>query len=252
MKMRKKLGIVLVIGLVLIYLMAINVFGYSYTTSLVPDKTSVAKGDSVVVTIKLSGIDAGNGLFNFSAVLNYDTEVFEEVTQASFEASQDNGWTVSYDQSTKKMLFENTRLVTTEQNIGTITLRAKSEVSASSATIGLTEITALNDADSIPGTDISTTVQISDVSSGGGLNPGQNTTNTPGNSLTTNGLNTTNDAPADGNFINEIENMIGTNDTSDDDVPYTGTEDYVLPLIIIAIVLGVISFVNYKKLGADK
>ena len=46
--------------------------------------------------------------------------------------------------------------------------------------------------------------------------------------------------------------MIGTNDTSDDDVPYTGTEDYVLPLIIIAIVLGVISFVNYKKLGADK
>ena len=29
MKMRKKLGIVLVIGLVLIYLMAINVFGYS-------------------------------------------------------------------------------------------------------------------------------------------------------------------------------------------------------------------------------
>ena len=51
---------------------------------------------------------------NFSAVLNYDTEVFEEVTQASFEASQDNGWTVSYDQSTKKMLFENTRLVTTE------------------------------------------------------------------------------------------------------------------------------------------
>ena len=204
MKMRKKLGIVLVIGLVLIYLMAINVFGYSYTTSLVPDKTSVAKGDSVVVTIKLSGIDAGNGLFNFSAVLNYDTEVFEEVTQASFEASQDNGWTVSYDQSTKKMLFENTRLVTTEQNIGTITLRAKSEVSASSATIGLTEITASNDADSIPGTDISTTVQISDVSSGGGLNPGQNTTNTPGNSLTTNGLNTTNDAPADGNFINEI------------------------------------------------
>ncbi len=43
MKMRKKLGIVLVIGLVLIYLMAINVFGYSYTTSLVPDKLQLQK-----------------------------------------------------------------------------------------------------------------------------------------------------------------------------------------------------------------
>lgn len=248
MKMRKKLGIVLVIGLFLIYLMTINVIGYSFTTSLVPDKTSIAKGDTVVVTVKLSGIDAGNGLFNFSAVLNYDTEVFEEVTQASIVASQNGGWTATYEPSTKKILLENTSLVNTDSDIATITLRVKADATATSATIGLTEIKAANEAQEISGTDISTTVQISNTSSGG-TTGGNLVTNTPSNGTLSNSVN---NQAADDNFINEVENMIGTNDTSDEDVPYTGTENYVFPLIIIAIILGVISFINYKRIDSTK
>ncbi len=251
MNMRKKLGIVLVIGLILIFLMTMSVLGYSYTTNLVPDKTSVAKGDTVVVTIKLSGIDAGNGLFNFSAVLNYDTEVFEEVTQGSIAATQNSGWTVTYEPSTKKMLLENASLVNSDSDIATITLRVKADAAATSASIGLTEIKASNEAEEIAGTDISTTIQISNTA-GGGTGGGNLVTNTPSNEPTGNTLTPGTNEPANGNFINEVENMIGTNDTSDEDVPYTGSENYVLPLIVIAIVLGVISFVNYKKLDSTK
>lgn len=246
MNMRKKLGIVLLIGLALIYLMTSNVFGYSFTTSLTPDNTSVAKGGTVVITVNLSGIDAGRGLFNFSAVLNYDTEVFEEVASSNIVAATDGGWTGSYTPDTKSFLLENPNWVTTDQDIATITLRVKSDTTATSATVGLTEITASNESGEITGTDISTTIQITDGTGGGTLTP-ENTTN--GNQIAINTTNTTtNDVPADQNFINEITELTEGNDTSDDDVPYTGTEDYVLPLIIIAIVLGVISFINYRKL----
>lgn len=244
MNMRKKLGIVLIIGLILIYAMTSNVLGYSFTTTLTPDNTSVSKGGTVVVTIKLSGIDAGKGLFNFSAVLNYDTEVFEEVTSSDIVAVADGGWTCTYSADTKKILLENTNWVTTDQDIATITLRVKSDTTASSATVGLTEVKAANESEEISGTELSTSIQIINGSGGGAVIP-QNTTT--GNEITSNTIGN-NDVPADENFINEIEGLTDENDTSDEDVPYTGTENYIVPLIVIALILGVISFINYKKL----
>ena len=52
---------------------------------------------------------------------------------------------------------------------------------------------------------------------------------------------------------NESNNPVATQGsnvttTKNEAVPYTGAEEYVVPLMLIVAILGIVSFVNYKKL----
>ena len=236
MSIKKKLTIVLVMGLTLIYLLTSNVFGYSYKTELVPESSSASKGGTVVVKIKLSGIDAGKGIFNYSAILNYDTEVFENVTSNDIVGSTSNGWAVTYSSDTKKILLENTNWVTTDQEIATITFKVKSGATATSATVGLSNITASNESEEIKGTDTSTIISITEA--GQIITPEENKIEVIG------GNNTIVNEP----IVNEVPIAIENNTTSNEDLPYAGSEDYIVPLMAIVVILGVISFINYKKI----
>lgn len=223
MNIKKKLVAVLIIALSLMYLMTNIVFGYSFTTSLEPSSSTVAKGGTVDIKIKLSGIDAGEGIYNFSAVLNYETSVFEDITADNISIESSSGWQKTYSSDTKKLLLDNASYIKDDQTIATITLKAKSEVQVTSSTFGLTEVKAANMEGEIQGKEISTVIQIGD-----------------------------NNIVVDENFANEVNNLIDEKNESNSDVPYTGIEDYVVPLIAIVIVLGVISFINYRKLDPNK
>lgn len=234
MSIKKKLTIVLLIGLSLIYLLTSNVFGYSYKAVLTPESSSVAKGGTIAIKIKLTDIDAGKGLFNFSAILNYDTEVFEEVTSSDIVANTTNGWGVTYSSDTKKILLENTNWVTTEQEIATITLKVKDATTATSATVGLTNIAASNESEEIKYVDTSTTISINE-----------------GGAIIIGGDNEVTNEPVINQISNESDEneiIIENETTTNEDIPYAGSEDYVVPLMAIVVILGVISFINYKKI----
>lgn len=229
MNIRKKLVVVLIIALSVMYLMTNIVFGYSFTTSLEPSSSTVSKGGTVNIKINLSGIDAGEGIYNFSAVLNYENSVFEDITADNISIESSSGWQKTYSSDTKKLLLDNASYIKDDQTIATITLKAKSEVQVTSSTFGLTEVKAANMEGEIQGKDISTVIQIGD-----------------------NTIIGSNNTIVDENFADEVNNLIDGKNESNSDVPYTGIEDYVLPLITIVIVLGVISFINYRKLDPNK
>lgn len=248
MNIKKKLVAVLIIALSLMYLMTNIVFGYSFTTSLEPSSSTVAKGGTVDIKIKLSGIDAGEGIYNFSAVLNYETSVFEDITADNISIESSSGWQKTYSSDTKKLLLDNASYIKDDQTIATITLKAKSEVQVTSSTFGLTEVKAANMEGEIQGKEISTVIQIGE---GGGQIPVTNEVPTI-NETENNPIIGDNNIVVDENFANEVNNLIDEKNESNSDVPYTGIEDYVVPLIAIVIVLGVISFINYRKLDPNK
>jgi len=237
--MRKKLIVVFVMSVVLIALMTRNIFAASYKTSIVPSSTTVAPGGSVTLTIKISSIDAGNGIWNFSTVFDYDTTVFEEISDENISVDTTTGWQkTSYTQDTKKLILENTSFVTSDQDIVTITLKAKSDASATSSTFSLKNVTASNSEGDIAGQDVSTTLTIGE---GGGeiIISNEIVTNDP----------VINEV--DPGFENEVNEMLNQNTSSGETVPYTGVEDYIVPLIAVVVVLGIVSFINYKRLDEN-
>ena len=40
-----------------------------------------------------------------------------------------------------------------------------------------------------------------------------------------------------------------TTTVNNEDMPYTGASSYIIPLMLAVLTLGIISFVNYKKIG---
>lgn len=245
MNIKKRLIIIVLIVLSLIYLMTKNVLGYSFTTSLEPSSSTVAKGGTVDIKINLSGINAGDGLYNFSAVLNYDNTVFEDITESSIVEEASAGWKRTYSADTKKLLLDNASYVKDNQTIATIKLKVKSEVQVESSTFGLTEVKAANMEGEIQGKEISTVIQIGE---GEGAIPVTNEAPADNNPIVIGDDNSS----VDENFANEVNNLVDDDNTSNSDVPYTGMEDYIVPLIAVVIVLGVISFINYKKLDPNK
>ena len=100
--MKKKINLVILFTILLIGLMVTSVFAFSFTASLTPSATTVAPGKELIVTLKVSNIDAGDkGLSAISGVLIYDTSAFEAVTESSIDEL--NGWTVTYTASTGKI-----------------------------------------------------------------------------------------------------------------------------------------------------
>lgn len=235
MSMRKKLFVVFVMSVLFIALFTKDIFAASYKTSIVPSSTSVAPGGSITLTIKIASIDAGNGIWNFSAVFDYDTSIFENITDDDVKVDTTLGWSKSYTPDSKKLILENGNFITTDQDLATITLRVKADATATSGTFTLKDVKASNSESEIAGQEVSTTLSISNdavepIPPENGIEPENNI------------------VEPDLNFANEVNEMLNQDTSSNEDVPYAGAEDYIVPLIAIVVVLGVISFVNYKRL----
>ncbi len=238
MSMRKKLVVVMLIVLVLLCLTKSNVMAASFKTSFSPTTAVVQQGSTVEVSINISDIDAGNGIYSFTGVLEYDTEVFETLTDSSIVVA--SGWSKDFDPQANKLTMGRNGFTSENLTLATITLKAKQTTNATNATLKLTQIKASGPEGDIDGTDITCSVQ---VQSGGVIiqpDPGANeivdpTVNEPQENLT-----------------NEVQNIVANEDnSSNSDVPYTGAEDYIVPFMAVVVILGIISFINYKKIDDE-
>lgn len=233
MSMRKKLIVVFIMSILVIALLTKDIFAASYKTTIEPSSTTIAKGGTVTLTIKISNIDAGNGIWNFSAVFDYDTSVFEEITDNDVQVDTTLGWTKTYAQDSKKLNLENSNFVTSDQELVKITLKAKADAAATTGVFKIKDVKASNSETEIAGQEVGTTLSISATSAG------ENVVIEPDNEIIENEVDP---------FENEANEMMNENTSSGQEVPYTGVEDYVVPLIAVVVILGIISFVNYKRL----
>ena len=260
---RKKIVITLLTILTVMALMISKSFAAgSYSASLTPNNSKVTKGSEVKVTLKLSGISVEGGINGVVGTLKFDTDI---LTLSKSEGLDD--WTVTYNEDNKKLVIDSAEAITTDKDIATFTFKVKENTSATNAAIQLVSISAANSTldDPVKISDISTNIGIGASISGNtnNNNNNNNNNNTTSNDTQNETNNNTNNSPrnqtnnstsrnsisnSNSSVSNNVQKVSNSSTVNNENMPYTGASDYIVPLMLAVLTLAIVSFVNYKKI----
>lgn len=260
--MKKKCLIITLVMILVVCSLVSVVNASSLSVSMTPSSTAVKEATEFTVTIKISNIDAGqNGINSITSYLKYDTSVFETISESSMDDL--NSWQHEFNSDTGKLIIFKTSFVKTEEEIFQITFKTKSGVTGKTGQISLSNILASNSESPISAPDIATTITVGDVPLAN-TNTNQNKTNTNTNvanpaltlnvNANKNKTNNTNIAnvPVNGtvnsNKIGNNTNVPVNNGTSNNNIPYTGTEDVAMRAIFVVLVIAAISYFKYESM----
>lgn len=228
-KMKSLMAIVIIAIMLTISTIANASTGDSVGMSLTSG-SKLKEGDTVTVNVNLTSINAGNGIDTITAELAYDTSVFETLSSSSFTASND--WTPSYASSTNMLTVLKNSKVKSPEAVMTITLKVKSAISVNSTTITLKNIVVSGGREVDGGTgDIN--VNNASVTLSKAQEPTSSTeqpTNTPAK-----------------------QNIIAKDNTTSktSTLPKTGLEQFGAVAIVVVAIIGIFSYVLYKKIEKD-
>lgn len=231
--------------LVLMFLMVGKSFAAgSYSASLTPNSSKVSKGSEVKVTLKISGISVEGGINALTATLKYDSDI---LSLSKSDVKGADKWSVTYNEDNNKLAIDTSEPVTEDTEIATFTFKVNESTSATTAAIQLVSIAAANSSlnDEVKISDITTNISI-----GTSINPSTSPSESPSESPSQSPSNNNTNNRVSNNVTNNVVTNKNSNSTTvnNEAMPYTGAEDYVLPLMLAIAVLGIISFVNYKKI----
>ena len=240
--MKKNLKILLSV-LLLVAILGLTGVVNAFSVSMKLDSSSKLKvGDIVEVTLKISNIDAGNGIDAIGATLEYDKNVFDEVTQDSFEGI--NNWNVGmYSTDTQMLTILRSSKVNTIGDVLKVSLRVKNTTNVNSTTIKYKEITVSGGAVSDGGTgDIEVSEAKITISKEIVTPP---VTNTVTNETTNEVANT---------VVNKISNTVNTqiNNTNGTTgkIPQTGENDMAIIIgISVVAIIAIVAFIKYRNLN---
>lgn len=225
--MKKLKRLFILIALISILGMTNFVYASSFNFTTNASSTTLKPGDTVVIGLNISNIDAGeSGINTIEAVLEYDENVFEPVLSTNFAGL--NNWSITYndEEGENKGKFVAVIVqegITEDQVIGNLTLKVKSDVNVDSTNVTFSNIKSNDGVEEItsPNQVIS-------------LNIDRPVVEEPEEPIT----NTVNE-----NTIDEEENL------SPNDIPQTGENTYIIiGIVLAAIVVGIIAYVGYKKI----
>ena len=254
---RKKIVITLLTILTVMALMISKSFAAgSYSASLTPNNSKVTKGSEVKVTLKLSGISVDGGINGVVVTLKFDTDI---LTLSKSDVKGLDGWTVTYNEENKKIEIDSAEAITTDKEIATFTFKVKENTSATNAAIQLVSISAANSTldDPVKISDISTNIGIG--TSIGGNNNNNNNNNTTSNETqnetnnstknqTNNNASRNSISNSNSSVSNNVQKVSNSSTVNNENMPYTGASDYIVPLMLAVLTLAIVSFVNYKKI----
>lgn len=246
MRMSRKLIIVtLLVSMFVCLIYTKPALALSFTATMTTDTTTVPESKEFTVKVKVSNLDVGeNGINQFSGYLEYDSSLFETITEASFEGL--NGWVASYTPDTKKIQLLNTSFVKTDSEVFQITFKTKTDIMGKEGTIALKKISASNSATDINATDISTKIVIGNVTTPIVNNSVQNPINIMTNVDNTNTENT-NVAENTNVTNNNVATPVGNN-VVEEEIPHTGVEDTLVKVLFVVAVITIISYIRYYRL----
>ena len=248
----RKLSFILMIFILLFSVLAVNANAedLSFTTTLSPSSSSVSEATEVVITVAVSNLNVGeSGINAFSALLSYDTDVFETLTDSSVEGL--NGWNSSYTATNGQILLSKNSFVNEDEEIMQITLKTKEGVQeGTEGTVSLTGIEVSNSESQISGDNVSTTIKV------GTETAEENTTNDAPiviNPITNQNTteNETNTSNTETNSTYNVSN-INTN-TPSDDMPYTGPAgDAFIKIILGVVLVALVIYIKIRKMDDVK
>lgn len=144
--MKRFVSILMVVFIVVALLtQPVEATGFNFIAT--PNRTTIQKGDMVQINLNLTNIDAGElGINTVECTLQYDKEFFENL-----KINSKNNWSITYNESTGKLLAVLvTTGVTTDQEIGTITINIKQDTTETSGSINFTEVASNDGKNLIP------------------------------------------------------------------------------------------------------
>lgn len=240
--------------LLLIFIILITIVsltGAVSAASVTMNLTSSSKlkaGDTVQVVLKISNIDAGNGIDAIEGAFEYDKNVFDQVTQNSFEGI--NEWNIGmYATETQRFTLTRSSKVNMASDVLRVTLKVKENINVDSTSLKFYEINASGGAVSDGGTgdieirETSVTIQKETTIEDPTVNEVavNETVNTVVNETTNSKVNETK--------TNVITNQIKNNSIAGGKLPQTGenTASIIAGISIVA-VIAIIAFIKYRNM----
>ena len=172
-----------------------------------------------------------------------------------------DGWTVTYNEENKKLEIDSAEAITTDKEIATFTFKVKDNTSATNAAIQLVSISAANSTldDPVKISDISTNIGIGTSIGGNNNNNNNNNNNTTSNETqnetnnstknqTNNNASRNSISNSNSSVSNNVQKVSNSSTVNNENMPYTGASDYIVPLMLAVLTLAIVSFVNYKKI----
>ena len=126
--------------IMLIVMSTISLADEEYSVGMTLTSSSkLNEGETVIVNVNLTNIVAGDGINAITAKLNYDKNVFEQLSTTNFKSA--NNWMSTFSENTNKMVIFKTNKVTQGETVLSIELKVKSSINVDSTTITLQDIT---------------------------------------------------------------------------------------------------------------
>ena len=252
---------VLVIMLCLVFSNIVNALGFVAT--MTPSSTTVAEATEFTVKVKVSNLDVGsNGINSLTGYLKYDKQVFENISDSSIEGL--NNWNPQFNADNGKITLTKNSFVKADEDVFQVTFKTLSGVTGKTGNISYQNIDASNSEDVIRATDISTTITVG-TAPATPTNTTKNT-NTQGpvviNPTVNKATNNTTQTPATTNTpVNSVVPTNNTvknstyvntqNTTPQEDIPYTGVEDTLMYVIIVALAISLVFYIKFERINKE-
>ena len=222
MKVKQKIQAILLIMVMLVTALSVTVKAdNNYSVGMALTSNSKLKaGATITVSVNLTSINAGNGIDGIEAGLEYDKNVFEEITDSSLKSSND--WIKTYAPTTQRMTFYKNTKVTKPETVATFTFKVKDTLNVNSTKITLKDIKASGGIESNGGTgDITVDNAVLTLTA----ETASSTTNT----ITSNTV--------------KKDNTV----TTSKKLPKTGLGQAGIIAIVVVTIVGIFSYILYKK-----
>lgn len=255
----KKITIILC-TLILIFVTSVPALAVTnYEVKVKADKAQANNGETVKVTISLEDISIATGLGTFVGKLTYDETVFEKVEQADVAGFA--GWgTVLYNPDGGYLAVERASGEGVKENndVMVITLKVKQNAPAKDGSVTISEISCSTGEEDLVAADVTVAITVTEQTGAEGGNNNTTNNNTVNNNTVNN--NTVNNNAVSNNTVsnNTVNNNVVKNNTiknnavgntANSNLPHAGeVQNYIMPLIIIALIAAGISYIRYKKM----
>lgn len=218
---------ILIILLILVSVIAICTTdkaaeGDSYKLTLTPTVEKAKPGDTITIKVAVSDVkiqSGEKGIGSYQGEISYDKDVFEDLKMTA-----ESNWETPFVQPEGG--FTAARLdgkcVGGTQGIATITLKVKSNAKSGSGKITIKKFGASNAVETIPTSDVTTTITVEGTKTAGGNSSSKN-------------INTTS---IDKSKITTLNTKL----------PHAGKSKILGTVISVIIIVGLYNFVRYKKL----
>lgn len=230
----KNIILILLIFMIFIGTMGIKSLAadnYTCNLALTPDKKELQIGESVILTLKVSDIEAGSGIAIYNGVIDVDTDIFD----IEVKPDDNNIWGVTLIEDSLTITKSDYETTSEDQIIGKIILTVKEGAELGKQAVTLKNNEFSSDTESFTIKDVSTEIEIvekNNNNTGGGPSSSGNNTNIGGNNISSNSVVPTNPNSQNGGLVLPKTGLVG---------------DFLIIGIIIGVVAGIVTYIKYKR-----